>query len=344
MLFRPLSTVEFSKRAAIFIGLALAPVLVWILFDVILLVIAAILVAVLLHVIAEPFRWLRFPRNAALSLSGLLIIGALIGAGYLFGKGIASELQEVINRAREAEKAFTATLQGSELGMALLSHVQRGGFLVTDFLGKIFSVSAGILIGFIVAIFAGIFLAAQPLLYREGLSKLLPPQWRANADETFDHIAHALRLWLLGQLVEMVIVGALVGVAMFLVGLPSPFALAAIAGLAEFIPYIGPILAIVPSLLVAATLSLSAMLWTLVAYLIIHQIEGNLVMPIIQRRMVLVPPALMLLSIVTISYLFGAAGAIFAAPITVVLFVIVNKLYVRDTLGEAALLPGDPKA
>jgi len=127
-------------------------------------------------------------------------------------------------------------------------------------------------------------------------------------------------------------------VAVWIIGVPSPLALGLIAGIGEFIPYVGPLLAAVPALLVALTKSPEATLWTAVAYLIIHQIEGNIVAPLIQRRMVSIPPAVMLLGIVAITYLFRATAIIFAAPIVVVIFAGVTLLYVQDTLGERTAL------
>jgi predicted PurR-regulated permease PerM len=82
------------------------------------------------------------------------------------------------------------------------------------------------------------------------------------------------------------------------------------------------------------------MAWTFGAYLLIHQIEGNLIMPIIQRQLIHIPPAIMLFSIVILGLLFGPEGTIFAAPITVVLFVIVTKLYTHDTLDAAPASSG----
>jgi predicted PurR-regulated permease PerM len=104
------------------------------------------------------------------------------------------------------------------------------------------------------------------------------------------------------------------------------------------VPYLGPFLAAIPALLVAVTKSPNAVLWTAVAYLLIHQIEGNLIAPIIQRRMVLIPPAVMLLGIAAMSYVFGVVAIIFAGPIVVVIFTAVSLLYVRDTLGEETAL------
>ena len=96
-------------------------------------------------------------------------------------------------------------------------------------------------------------------------------------------------------------------------------------------------------MLVAVTKGDNAAFWTILAYLAIHQIEGNLVTPLIQRRMVFIPPAVMLLGVVTILFLFGGVSIVFAGPITVMVYIAIKKLYVRDNLGEPTLLPGDPE-
>jgi predicted PurR-regulated permease PerM len=114
-----------------------------------------------------------------------------------------------------------------------------------------------------------------------------------------------------------------------------------IAGVAEFIPYLGPIISAVPALLVAATVGTHAVLWTLLAWFIIHQIEGELIAPLVQRSMVFVPPVVMLMSVVTLTYLFGWVAIIFAAPIAVIVCVAVIKLYVRDSLGDWLPIPGE---
>lgn len=334
-----LSAGETFKRAAIVVAVAATPVLIYFLFDLVLIVIGAVLVSILLEVGSEPFRWLRLPRGLSLAFSGIVIIGVLVGAGYLFGTAAAAEMQDVLSRIDAAQQYLTRVLRDSSLGDMLWSHVSN--FPLTELFGRIFSVSTNFIVALVVMIFAGIYLAAQPSLYKTGLTKLFPRDWRSGAEETVDAIAKALRLWLFGQLIEMAIIGLMSGLAVWFIGLPSPLALGVIAGVAEFIPYLGPIIAAVPAALVAVTLGPSTVLWTLLAYLAIHQAEGQVIMPVIQRRMVFIPPALMLFSIVAISYAFGLGGTIFAAPITVVLFVLVNKLYVRDALGEQAALPGE---
>jgi predicted PurR-regulated permease PerM len=337
-----ISNAEFGKLMMIAVAIALVPVLVWLLFDVILIAVAAVVIAMLLRLGAEQFsRWLRFPDRIALGASILLVVAILAGAAYLFGTRISSELIDVLHRADSAQEEISTMLQGSGFGRLVLSHITSGTFSVAAFFGQIFTFSATALEAIIVAVIAGIYIAAEPSLYQNGLIKLFPPEHREHARETAEAIATALRLWLLGQLMQMAIIGLLSGFAAWLIGLSSPAALGLIAGIAEFIPYVGPILAAVPAVLVAATKDFSAIWWTIGAYVLIHQNEGNLLVPAIQRRMVLIPPAVMLLGIVSISFVFGFTAIIFAAPITVMLFVLIKKLYVRDTLGTSTALPGD---
>lgn len=334
----PLRTAELFKVAAILVAVALVPALVWLLFGVLLLAMGAVLVALLLSLGAEPLvRWLRFPHGAALSTSGIAI-GCILGAAGYYLTGMATDqLQDVLQRVQQAVAALRANFQGSEIGKFILSHVQGGSFT----LGGLFSVSFNFLGALVISIFGGIYLAAQADVYRDGLIQLLPHRMRANGAETLTDIANALRLWMLGQLIGMVLVGLLTAVATWLIGLPSPFALGLIAGLLEFIPYVGPILGAIPGVLVAATQSVDVVFWTIVAYTVIQQLEGHLIAPLISRDMVYIPPVVLILGIVSITTLFGYYAAIFAAPIAVIIFVAVKKLYIRDSLGDQTPIPGE---
>jgi len=335
----PTSTTQSSKQIFAVITIALALVLAWVLFDLVLITTGAVLIAILLRLGAEPLSdYLRLPRSLALFLSGLMIVSLLGGAAYLFGTEIEVGLQEVVQRAEEAQKSIVAALQMSDLGKTLLAHF-NGSVPLTEIVARIFGVSASFLGGLVVTVFAAIYFAAQPSLYRRGLSTLVPQGWREIANSTIDCVAETLRSWLIGQLIQMVLIGLLSTFAVWLVGLPSPFALGLIAGIAEFVPYLGPIVAAIPAILVAATVSLSAVLWTTFAYVIIHQAEGQLIAPLIQQRMVFIPPAVMLLSIVALVILFGPTSIFLAAPITVILFVVTTKAYVGGGLGELTTVP-----
>jgi predicted PurR-regulated permease PerM len=336
------ATLEFAKRTAIVVALAPLPLLVWYLRYFLLVLVGSLLVATLLQLASEPLvRWCRIGEGLALAIAGLAILLAIAGFGYLFGTQLASELQDVFNRADAATKAISDEMQHSQLGRTALSHLQGGNFSLTDFLGSVVNLSARLLEAAIFTVAAGVYLAAQPAMYRKGAAQLFPPRRRPIVEQTIDDIGRALRLWLLGQAIQMCVIGAVTTVAVWLIGLPSPLALGAIAGLAEFIPYLGPVLASIPAILVAATSGFYPALWTVVAYIIIHQIEGNLIVPMVERRLVFIPPAVLLLSIVAVTEIFGTIGIIFAAPMTVIAFVAVKKLYVRDRLGQPTELPGE---
>jgi len=131
-------------------------------------------------------------------------------------------------------------------------------------------------------------------------------------------------------------------------GLPSPaarareaFALGLIAGLLDFVPLIGPIVAAVPTLLLALSISPTTALWTGGLYLVVQQIEGNILSPLVQQRAVDLPPALLLFALLGFGSLFGAPGVILAAPLTVVVYVMVKRLYVREALGTPTNVPGE---
>jgi predicted PurR-regulated permease PerM len=327
----------------IFVSVALIPVLIWFLFDVILIITGAILIAVLVRLVAEPFiRWCKLPESVGLIVAGILVVAVVAGAGYLFGTRIEAEFTDVMQRANSALTNITKRLQGSQTGQLILQHIKGGNsFSVTDLLSSVFTVSVRFLEAVVVTVIAGFYLAAQPQLYRSGLAQLFPLRLRKEANETFEDIGLALRLWLIADIIQMVLIGVLSTLAVWLIGLPSPFALGVIAGLAEFVPYVGPIIAAVPAILVATTQGMSAVLWTTIAYIVIHQLEGNLIAPLIQRQLIFIPPAVMLLAIVTVLFVFGGFAVIFAGPIAVIVFVAVNKLYVRDSLGEETVLPGE---
>jgi predicted PurR-regulated permease PerM len=338
-----MSRAEFVKRTFIAVGIALIPVLVWYLFDVILITIGAVLICELLNLGAIPFRrWCGLPQSLSLVAAGLLILVVIVGTGFLFGTHMAGQLQDVIQRASSGQSSLLSAMQNSQVGKLIAGHIQNAG----EFINKLpyfFTLSAGFLAGLVVMVITGVFLAAQPDVYRSGLVQLFPSRHQRQAEETIDDVGNAIRLWLLGQLIEMAVIGLMSTLAVWLIGLPSAIALGAIAAIAEFVPYLGPIVAAIPAVLVAATQGLDAVIWTVVAYLAIHQVEGHLVMPFIQRRMVYIPPAVILLAIATIGSLFGSLAITVASPLAVVLFVLVKKLYVRDTLGEDSPLPGEPQ-
>jgi predicted PurR-regulated permease PerM len=334
-----MSYAELLKRTLVVIAAVSVPVLIWYLFGVILMAFGAIVFAMLLRLGAQPLRhWLSLPEPVALFLSSVVVFAAIGGTIYLFDTHFSGEFQDVVRRAGDATTFIETRLRGMAFGKFLLDQIHGAQFSITGVLSGVLSASTSMIEGVIIMVISGVYLAAQPDVYRRGLIWLFPPSKHARAAEIVDEIGEALRLWLIGQLAEMILIGALSTFAVWLIGVPSPLALGAIAAVGEFIPYVGPLFSAIPAILVALTKSPEAALWTFIAYLVIHQIEGQLVSPLVQRHMVAIPPAVMLLGIAAITYLFGLIAIIFAAPLAVVIFAAVNLIYVRDTLGEKTAL------
>ncbi len=335
----------FIQRAIIFIALVALAALLWRLRDMLLLIFGALLVAVIFRALADPLQGrLGLPQGVALGTTVLLIAGGIGLASWLFGGEIAAQARALADTLPRAWSGFEAWIGDLGFGKRLTemsrnatpsgSGVLAGAGSFVTSLGASVADAVLVLVG-------GIYLASQPELYRSGLLKLLPAARRDVTAEAFDDSGRALKSWLKGQLIAMIVVGVLVGAGLWALGVPLAFALGLIAGLLDFVPLIGPIVAAVPALLLALTVGPEAALWTAGLYLLVQQIEGNILSPLVQQRAVDLPPALFLFALLGFGTLFGAIGVILAAPLTVVVYVMVKRLYVREALATPTKVPGE---
>jgi predicted PurR-regulated permease PerM len=206
--------------------------------------------------------------------------------------------------------------------------------------GRALAIAANVLL----VVVAGIYLAIDPGTYRRGVLAIVPVRHRADAAETMVLLGQALKLWLLGQLLAMLLVGTLTAIGLWLLGVPSALALGFLAGLLDFVPYVGPVLAALPAILVGLGESPATVMWILGLYLLVQQVEGILIMPLVQQSTVHLPPVATLFAIVAFGILLGPLGLIFATPLAVFCFVLVKKLWIRDTLEEKTAIPGEAEA
>ncbi len=335
---------RIAKATLVVLGiLALAALLV-LLNPLILLIIAAILVATVLRTAAEPLkRHAGLRDGVALAIAGLVLVVLLGGSGWLLQFQIRTQVAQALGSANDALPKLGEAIGYPDLPRQITDEFNR---LSSDgsFLGRVTSFGAatvGAVTNLAIILFGGIYFAIDPNTYRRGLLKLFPRGSRDEAREALDASGRALRMWLLGQLVAMVVTGTLTGIGLWLIGVPSAFGLGLIAGLLEFIPLLGPFLGAIPAVLTAFAVSPTLALWTIVAFVAIQQVESNIIQPIVTRRYVSIPPALLLFAVVAAESLFGLPGVLLAAPLTVLAYVFVSKTYVRDTLGESTVVPGE---
>lgn len=179
----------------------------------------------------------------------------------------------------------------------------------------------------------GLFLALQPRIYLDGAAMLLPPQRQPLFRQAVGETGRAMRYWISGQMILMLAVGLSSWLVYAWIGLPSAAALALIAGLTNFIPFIGPFLGAVPAVLVAAGVDMQTAGITVLAVVLIQQLESYALAPFVHRKTVQLPPFVGLFAIVIFGTLFGTLGVLLAVPAAVMLLVLVQRLWVRNTLG-----------
>ncbi len=306
---------------------------------VLLLTFAGLLLAVLLRHLAQLLtRYLPLPVGASLALVlvGFVLLAAIFGI--LAGPRVTSELTEVVQSlpgAIQTLRAFVAdTKWGGYLLDTLFAGGQPKGLNVMGMMGGTVSTGLSLIVNLVVVLTIAIFLSVNPGLYRTGFLHLVPKTARPRARAVLDTIADGLWRWLLGQSVDMIAVGLLTGLGLWLIGVPVPVALGLIAGLTNFIPYVGPFLSGIPATLIAFSQSPTDALYTAGLFLLVQQIEGNILMPLIQKRATSLPPVLTILAVVALGGLFGLLGALLATPLMLVGIVLVRMLYVEDILGD----------
>ena len=328
-------TRRIFQTALIWVSAAFTVFLLWELRFALLIAFGAVLVAMLLMALADLFReWLRFPRSASLVAATVLVVAIIGVTGWLFGQQLYSQFGDLMRNVTSGVQQLRSYFDGSGMPEVGSKVAQTGSSLLTGIVTNVLSLGLGFVEAAVIVAITGIYLAAQPKLYRWGIAMLFDPMQRAHVLEVIELVETTVRLWLLGQIVLMILVGVLTYVALLLLGIPSPIALALIAGIAEIVPYLGPFISAVPALLVALTLGVWPAVWTACAYLVVHLIEGYVAAPLVESRFVTIPPALILLGLVAVQLIFGTGGIVLAAPITVVLFVLVKMLYVDDPLEQ----------
>jgi len=345
---------QFMRRVALVDGIAILAILalaaIWYAYDALLLVFACILFAVLLYELSSLLRKrLRLRREWCLAIVVALLLAVFGLGGWLAAPQIGEQADKLAQAVPEAIKRLHTAVEQQPLlkrlmtGLPSPEQMQKQITQLVPNAGLFFSGLLGALGNVVIILFVGIYFAAQPMLYIEGFVTLVPIRHRPRAREVMDEIGRTLARWLLGKAVSMVVVGVASAVGLSLLGIPLAMILGLIAGLLDFIPYLGPIMAGVPALLIAFSDSPEKAMYVVALFGAIQLLEGYLLSPLIEKRTVSLPPALTIVMQLLFGALFGMAGVALATPLTAVLAVLVSMLYVQDVLGDPVRTPSQRK-
>lgn len=333
----------FTRRVLVVLGLVVLALALWQIAHVLLLLFLGALLAVFVRALADLLSArTALPQGTALLLVGAALVVLAGLGGWLFGAQIAQQAGRLVQELQ----ASAQQLRQYEWGRFILENApqfgediaQRGG-IFAQLTGAV-SVVAGVLTNIVLVIFIGVFLTYRPATYERAVVLLVPERRRARAREVLRAVGRALRRWLLAQFLAMIAVGLLTTLGLMLLGMPLAPVLGLLAAVLEFIPFFGPILAAVPAILLAFVEGPSQALYVALFYLVIQQLEGNLITPLAQKREASLPPVITLTAVVAFGILFGPLGIIVATPLALVLLVLVKMLYVEDVLGTPTRLPG----
>jgi hypothetical protein len=219
----------FVRRVLIVASIVVLLLLAWSLVDVLLLIFGAVLIAVLLRALADPIvRRTPFSDGWALATVTLALVVAIGLAAWLFGAEVRAQVGELVERLPEAWRSFEERLAATDLGERLISRAQDAapdaGSVVSGLADVVTSFVGG-LADLLLIVFGGLYLAAQPGLYRRGVLRLFPSgRSRERIAGTLDASGEALRRWLLGQLVAMAFLFVLTGLGLWAIGVPAALA------------------------------------------------------------------------------------------------------------------------
>lgn len=233
----------------------------------------------------------------------------------------------------QAGTAADSVPGSGRLTRAVTTHTSQLSQMAFGVLQSTFAVGAGI----VLLIFTALYIAIDPDVYRRGTLLLLSDRLRPRFDRLFTVLGDSLRTWFATQLIAMLVIGSITTIALAIIGVRAAVPLGVIAGLFEFVPNIGPVLASIPAILMGFVDSPQKALIVTVTYIGIQFLENNLLIPYLMREQLDLPPALTLITQVLMAYIFGFLGLFVAIPLLATAVVSVRMLWI----GEEITLDGD---
>lgn len=335
---------EFTRRTWIVLGSAAAVIILalvlWKLAHVLLLLFAGMLFAVFLLGLSRPLAArMKVAEPIALAIVLVLLLLMISAASVLLAPSVGEQVRALGVAVPEAWAGMLEYLSERDWGARLIDSVPNsdqisgGGTIITNFFG-VFSTAVGAVANLLFVVVVGIYLALNPRIYWRGIILLVPVTRRKRATEIVKTMGDMLWEWLKGQFIMMVVVGTLTAIGLTIAGVPLALGLGVIAGLFEFVPILGPVAAAVPGLLIALAHSPVTALYALIVYIIVQQLEGNVLTPVVMREMVSLAPALTLSATIIAGVMFGVVGVLLATPLALLAVILVRMVYINDILGD----------
>jgi predicted PurR-regulated permease PerM len=318
--------------------------------DVLLLVFIAILLAVYLSAVTDLLeRRFKLARWAGLTIAVLATVAGVGFVAALLVPPVIDQTQALVGGLPETLTRIQNVLAGWASQYPVLRRTEladpSSGLVAgmvndaTDFLrgsligtvrggGKVFIEGASVVV-------MALYLARQPVLYRDGLISLIAPRHRPIAVRVFQDMAATLRAWVVGQLIAMTVLAVLTALGLWILGVPFWLAFGIFTGLVAIVPFFGTLVStLLPALFMVATGDWIKVVLVILLGVLVHVFEANFVVPRIMQHKVALPPVLTIAGVLIMGTLLGPIGLIVAVPVLAVILVLVRHILHGEIYGD----------
>ncbi len=330
-----ISTRTIIMALVVLIGL----VVIWFIRDILAIFFVALLLAALIDPFAHWFERRKIPRGLGVLIVYILLLSILAGLIVLIVPPLVGQLSDLAHNlegplgsargAIDELQVFSEKYGFSENVSDSFAGLQQ---TVSGAVQGLFETIAGIFGG--IATFILVLVLAFYMVVEEGAARKLfrnitPKRYRPYITGLIGRMQEKLGAWLRGQIVLMVIIGVMTYIGLLIVGVEFPLVLAIFAGIAELVPYAGPIIAAVPAIIIAFSVSPLKALIVALLYFGIQQLENSVLTPKIMQKSVGLNPLISLFALLVGFKLAGFVGALLAIPVATLVTV-----FLRDVIGD----------
>lgn len=317
--------------------------LVWYAAHALLVIFGGILLAVFLNALSESLRRVLpvSPVIAKISVI-VLLVGLTVAGIWLLSPHIEQQAAALYEDLPRSLAGLADRLQQSGIGNQLSKFVPQiqdvirraGGIMAPA--NWVVSTFIDLVAKLVIILFIGLYLTLDPQRYIHGVLLLVSPSKRGRAKDIIYSIAATLQRWTLARMLLMVGNGILTSIGLWLLDVPFALTLGLIAGVLNFVPNLGPIIAAIPAVLIALLESPSQALSVAVLYLALQAADGYVFTPLVQQKAVNLPPALTIATQLLMGVLLGSWGLVLATPLLAASIVLITKLYIEEHDSEPA--------
>jgi predicted PurR-regulated permease PerM len=335
--------------------LAFALVVAALIFKALVTLIMALLIVVIIALPLSAFATLlktraRIPRGIGALLGLLIGLGVIGGLVTMIVPPFSHEINQFVNSLPSIVDELRHRIAGvtgtspSKIGKQIQGYVNSYTHHPAKLLGPAETVGAtvvGIVAALIVVLLTALYTAIHPEPLHTGVVRVVPPQGRARAERVLCRLRVAYMGWLRGLAIGMVVLGGLTYVGLMLVGLPFAAFFAVFTAVAMIVPYFGALASSIIPIVFALTISPEKAILVGIIYILAHQLESNVIQPLVVARTVELHPAVVAIGVLAVEQLFGFVGLIVAVPILATVRILIDELWIapmeenrRDQLVE----------